>query len=119
MAGASVHTNLLTSPLPCPILLINESARARAVTNKDASPMQVTLPSNLETFVRKRMHTLGCEDAGEVVRDALLLLQRQEEREQKEARLRQALQEGFDDIAAGRVTTVKVGKELSDFLASL
>ena len=45
--------------------------------------------------------------------------EREEARKRKEARLRQALQKGFDDIAAGRVTTVKVGKELSDFLASL
>ena len=81
--------------------------------------MKITLPPDIETIVRKRMHTLGCDDAGEVVRDALLRLQRQEEQEQKEARLREALQKGFDDIAAGRVTSVKVGKELKDFLGSL
>ena len=81
--------------------------------------MQVTLPSNLETFVRKRMHALGCDDAGEVVQDALLRLQRQEEQEQKEARLREAIQEADDDFAHGRFITLKNEKEMKDFFNSL
>ena len=82
--------------------------------------MQVTLTPSQETFVRKRMRVLGCEDAGEVVRDALLLLQRQEEeRERKEANLRHAIQEGDDAFAQGDFTTLKNDKELEDFFASL
>lgn len=81
--------------------------------------MKITPPPDLETIVRKRMHAIGCDDAGEVVRDALLRLQRQEEQKQKEARLRQAIQEADDDFAHGRFITLKNDKEMKDFFNSL
>lgn len=60
--------------------------------------MNVSLTPKLEGFVKAKVKTGDYNNASEVVREALRLLQREEEavRERKAARLRKALQAGLD-----------------------
>lgn len=60
--------------------------------------MNVSLTPKLEGFVKAKVKTGDYNNASEVVREALRLLQRREEavRERKTARLRKALQAGLD-----------------------
>jgi antitoxin ParD1/3/4 len=59
--------------------------------------MNISLTPKLEGFVRAKVKTGGYNNASEVVREALRLLQREEEdiRERKVARLRRALRAGL------------------------
>ena len=78
--------------------------------------MNVSLTPILEQFVRDRAQSGDYNNASEVVREALRLLRRlEEERELKRERLRLALREGDEALAAGDFTDVD-GEEALDAL---
>jgi len=64
--------------------------------------VQITLSPELEEIVRSRIASGRNRDASEVIREALDLLRKKEERERDA--LRAAIELGDDDIRNGRVT---------------
>ncbi len=82
--------------------------------------MHVSLTPKLERLVRERVESGLYNNASEVVREALRLLVEQDEvRRLKLARLRHALEAGEADLAAGRLVSIRNGDELHDLFRSL
>lgn len=76
--------------------------------------MNVSLNKNLESFIKQKVATGGYNSTSEVVREALRLLK---EQDQKKQHLLTALQVGFDDIAAGRISTQSVDEIFDEAVA--
>lgn len=76
--------------------------------------MNVSLTTKLENFVKSKVKTGDYNNASEVVREALRLLQREDEvaHERKIDRLRNALQAGIDSGDAKDFDMRKVVKRL-------
>jgi antitoxin ParD1/3/4 len=82
--------------------------------------MDVTLSSELEDLVREKVATGLYRDESEVVAEALRLLDRLDQpAAAAEEGLREAVQEGFDAIAAGRFTRISTQEELIAFFDEL
>lgn len=82
--------------------------------------MDVTLSPELEDLVREKLETGLYRDESEVVAEALRLLDRLDQPPSaRQDALRQAVQQGLDDIAAGKFTAIKNEEELAAFFASL
>lgn len=82
--------------------------------------MHVSLTAKLEEFVNEKVESGRYNNASEVVREALRLLQDYDEvRRLKLERLREALSVGEADLKAGRVTAFATDKELEEFFARL
>jgi antitoxin ParD1/3/4 len=82
--------------------------------------MHVSLTPKLEDLIREKVDSGLYNNASEVVREALRLMQEHDEvRRLKLERLREALAKGEVDLAAGRVTTIESDEELEAFFARL
>ena len=82
--------------------------------------MHVSLTPKLEELVREKVESGLYNNASEVVREALRLMQvRDEVRRLKLDRLREELAKGEADIAAGRAATISTDEELEAFFADL
>jgi antitoxin ParD1/3/4 len=82
--------------------------------------MNVSLTPALEKMVQKKVESGLYNNASEVVREALRLLQQSEEfRRAKLKRLKAAFAKGEADLASGRVTTLADGDEIEAFFANL
>ena len=82
--------------------------------------MHVSLTPKLENLIREKVESGLYDNASEVVREALRLLQEHDEvRRLKLERLRDALAKGEGDLAAGRSTTLSGDDELKEFFARL
>ena len=82
--------------------------------------MNVSLTPSLEQFVRDRAESGDYNNASEVVRDAIRLLKRTEERRAlKMERLRAAIREGDEALARGEFTDLNSNQELDAFFAEL
>jgi len=81
----------------------------------------ISLTEPLDDFIEDRVRSGGYQNASEVVRAALRLLKRQaEDDEQTSARLRAAIQEGIEDIEAGRFEAVSdLGRWLDELEAEV
>ncbi len=80
--------------------------------------MNFSLTPSLEQFVRDRANSGDYNNASEVVRDAIRLLKRAEERRAlKMERLRAAIGDGDEALARGDVTDVNSDRELDEFFA--
>jgi antitoxin ParD1/3/4 len=75
--------------------------------------MVVTLSPELEDLVREMVETGLYRDASEVIAEALRLLDRDQSSTTRDRALREAVQEGFDAIAAGDFTRVTTPEELN------
>ena len=76
----------------------------------------ISLTDNLDQFVEERVQSGEYQNASEVVRAALRLLKTDAEVQAiKLERLRSLIQEGVDDLAAGRYTDVE-WDQLDDWL---
>lgn len=64
--------------------------------------MNIAVPAEHETFIQQRVESGQNQDANDVIREALDLLRKKEERERDA--LRAAIELGDDDIRNGRVT---------------
>lgn len=83
-------------------------------------PMHVSLTRKLEKFVRTKLGTGLYNNASEVMREALRLMQEHEElRRLKLRRLRAELAKGEADLVAGRFVTLSSGDELEEFFGRL
>lgn len=82
--------------------------------------MHVSLTPKLAAMVRKKVESGLYNNASEVVREALRLMQEHDTiRQLKLERLREELAKGEADLAAGRVTTLASDDELRAFFARL
>lgn len=82
--------------------------------------MHVSLTPKLEAMVREKVESGLYNNASEVVREALRLMQEHDAiRRLKLERLRDELAKGEADLAAGRVTTLAGDDELRGFFARL
>jgi len=63
--------------------------------------MQVTINKELEIFIQQKLDTGDYNDSSEVVKEALLMLK---EEDKKRAKFKSAVQAGYDDYKAGRLT---------------
>lgn len=82
--------------------------------------MKVDLPPDLEKMIADKVSAGQYPSASEVIHDALRLLEHQDRANRKKLeRLRAALKVGEDDIAAGRVITVRSREDLEALFADL
>ncbi len=82
--------------------------------------MNVSLTPSLEQFVRDRAESGDYNNASEVVREAIRLLRRAEERRAlKMERLRAAIRDGDEALARGDFTDLSSDRELDEFFAEL
>ncbi len=82
--------------------------------------MNFSLTPSLEQFVRDRANSGDYNNASEVVREAIRLLKRAEERRAlKMERLRAAIRDGDEALARGDATEVNSDRELDEFFAEL
>ena len=82
--------------------------------------MNVSLTPSLEQFVRERAGSGDYNNASEVVREAIRLLKRTEERRAlKMERLRAAIRDGDEALARGDFTDLDSDRELDEFFAEI
>jgi antitoxin ParD1/3/4 len=82
--------------------------------------MHVSLTPKLEDLVREKVATGLYNNASEVIREALRLMQEHDQVSRaKLKRLEEALAVGEADLAAGRVTVLNDDKDLRTFFARL
>ena len=82
--------------------------------------MNVSLTPNLEQFVRDLAGSGDYNNASEVVREAIRLLKRVEERRAlKMERLRRAIGEGDEALALGEFTDLNSDEDLDAFFAEI
>jgi putative addiction module CopG family antidote len=82
--------------------------------------MEVAIPKSLEALVRRKVEDGHYSTEEEVVADALRLMQvRHDIVAMKRDRLRDALERGYEDIAAGRVIQLETEDEIDALFGSL
>ena len=94
--------------------------RQRAIVAFGALHMDITIPKSLEALIRRKVDEGHYSTENEVVADALRLMQvRDEIAEIKRARLRDAIERGYEDVAAGRVLQLETEDQIDALFASL
>ena len=82
--------------------------------------MDVTIPKSLEALVRRKVDEGHYSTEDEVVADALRLMQARDEAAQiKRARLKDAIERGYDDVGDGRVIRLESEDQIDAFFADL
>lgn len=82
--------------------------------------MDISIPKSLEALVRRKVEEGHYSTEDEVVADALRLMQaRDEVAEIKRARLKDAIDLGFEDAAAGKVIRLETDDQIDAFFADL
>lgn len=82
--------------------------------------MEIAIPESLEALVRRKVEEGHYSTEDEVVADALRLMQiRDEVVAVKRARLKDALDRGYEDVAAGRVIQLETEDQIDALFASL
>ena len=82
--------------------------------------MEIAIPKSLEALVRRKVEEGHYSTEDEVVADALRLMQiRDEVVAVKRARLKDALDRGYEDVAAGRVIQIETEDQIDALFASL
>lgn len=82
--------------------------------------MEIAIPNSLEALVRRKVEEGHYSSEAEVVADALRLMQvRDEVAAIKRDRLKDALNRGYEDVAAGRVTEFETEDQIDALFARL
>ena len=80
----------------------------------------INLTEHLDHFVARQVASGRYSNASEIVREALRLLEEQEqERKVKLKALRQAAKQGFDEIDQGKGIVLKGKKEINRFISDI
>jgi len=94
--------------------------RAHVIFVPGESHMDITIPKSLEALVRRKVDEGHYSTEDEVVADALRLMQARDEAAQiRRARLQDAIERGYEDIAAGRVIRLESDDQIDAFFADL
>jgi antitoxin ParD1/3/4 len=92
----------------------------RAILLDRRASMNVTIPKSLEELVRQKVEEGRSSTEDEVVADALRLMQaRDQASEIKRARLQDAIDRGYQDVAARKVIRLESDDEIDAFFADL
>lgn len=82
--------------------------------------MEVAIPKSLESLVRRKIEEGHYSTEDEVVADALRLMQARDAMVAlKRARLKDAIDRGYEDAAAGRVIPLDTDEQIDELFASL
>lgn len=82
--------------------------------------MDISIPKSLEALVRRKVEEGHYSTEAEVVADALRLMQaRDEVTEIKRARLKDAIDRGYEDAATGKVIRLESDDQIDAFFADL
>ena len=82
--------------------------------------MNVTVPKSLEELVRQKVEEGHYSTEDEVVADVLRLMQARDEVAQiKRARLQDAIDRGYEDVATGKVIRLEGDDQIDAFFADL
>jgi len=82
--------------------------------------MDITIPKSLEALIRRKVDEGHYSTEDEVVADALRLMQaRDEVAEIKRARLRDAIEWGYEDAAAGKMIRLESDDQIDALFADL
>jgi putative addiction module CopG family antidote len=82
--------------------------------------MEIAIPKSLEALVRRKVEEGHYSTEEEVVADALRLMQvRDDVVAMKRDRLRDALDRGYEDVAAGRVIHLETEDDIDALFGSL
>lgn len=82
--------------------------------------MNVTIPKSLEKLVREKIAEGRYSTEDEVVADALRqMLMRDEIAQLKRARLKDAIDLGYEDVSGGRIITFEDDDQIDGFFADL
>jgi putative addiction module CopG family antidote len=82
--------------------------------------MNVTIPKSLESLVRGKVEEGRYSTEDEVVADALRLMQARDElAELRRSRLNDALDRGYEDVAAGRLLDLDGNEQIDRFFDDL
>ena len=82
--------------------------------------MNVRIPKSLEALVRDKVAKGDYSTEDEVVADALRLMQARDEADQiKRARLKDAIERGYEDVATGRVVVLDNDDQIDAFFSDL
>jgi antitoxin ParD1/3/4 len=80
----------------------------------------INLTEHLDHFVERQVASGRFSSASEIVREALRLLEEQEEERKAKLRaLRQAAKSGFDEIDQGKGVVLKGKKAIDQFIANI
>ena len=90
------------------------------MTGVQTCALPISIPKSLEALVRRKVEEGHYSTEAEVVADALRLMQvRDEIAAVKRDRLRDALERGYEDVAAGRVIELETEDQIDALFASL
>jgi putative addiction module CopG family antidote len=82
--------------------------------------MDITIPKSLEALIRRKVDEGHYSTEDEVVADALHMMQaRDDAAEIKRTRLRDAIERGYEDAAAGKVIRLENSDEIDALFADL
>ena len=82
--------------------------------------MNVTIPKSLEALIREKVEDGQYSTEDEVVADALRLMQARDEVAQlKRARLKDAIDRGYEDVTAGRTIVLEGDDQIDAFFREL
>jgi len=82
--------------------------------------MEITIPKSLEALVRRKVEEGHYSTEDEVVADAFRLMQaRDEVTEIKRARLKDAIDRGYEDASTGKVIRLESEGQVDAFFADL
>jgi putative addiction module CopG family antidote len=82
--------------------------------------MDISIPKSLEALVRRKVEEGHYSTEDEVVADALRMLQARDEVAQiKRARLKDAIDRGYEDVATGKVIRLESDDQIDAFFADL
>jgi putative addiction module CopG family antidote len=82
--------------------------------------MEITIPKRLEALVRRKVEDGHYSTEDEVIADALRLMQaRDEVAEIKRARLKDAIDRGYEDAASGKTIRLDTDDQIDAFFADL
>lgn len=82
--------------------------------------MNVTIPKSLEDLIRQKVEEGRYSTEDEVVVDALRLIQARDEMAQiKRARLQDAIDHAYEDVAAGKVIRLESDDQIDAFFSDL
>ena len=82
--------------------------------------MEITIPKSLEALVRRKVEDGHYSTEDDVVADALRLMQARDEVDEiKRARLKDAIDRGYEDAATGKVIRLESEDQIDAFFADL